>query len=56
MKLQFDKHSYLEMLRQEDKIIIIVQAQDEKDTLKVITNACELTVEQFKEMCKELKL
>jgi DNA-directed RNA polymerase subunit L len=44
------------MLKQEDKVIIVIQAQDESNTLKTITNACEITMEQFKSMCDELEV
>ena len=56
MKIQFDKHSYIEMFKEDNKIVIIVQAQDGSNKLKTISNACEITIEEFKSLYEDLKL
>jgi 5,10-methenyltetrahydromethanopterin hydrogenase len=44
------------MIKEQNNIVIIIQAQDSTDKLKIITNACEITVEQFKEIYASLQL
>jgi hypothetical protein len=51
MKIQFDDKSYIECRKGDDnKIIIIISARDSSDKLKKITNAVELTQEEFKKL------
>lgn len=54
MKLEFKEGGYIEILKTNGKVVIVIQAQDATDTLKTITNACELTPQQFQELCKDL--
>jgi nitrate reductase NapAB chaperone NapD len=52
MKIQFEDKSYIECKKSENpgKIIIIISAQDHDNPLKKITNAVELTAEEFKSL------
>lgn len=48
MKIEFSDKSYIECKKNEaGKMVIIIQAKDQNNPLKKITNAVELTVEQF---------
>ena len=51
MKIQFDDKSYIECKKNEaGNIVILIQAKDQSNPLKKITNAVELTAEQFKNL------
>lgn len=51
MKIEFEDKSYVEVLKDDmGKITIVIQARDHENSLKKITNAVELTVEQFKSL------
>jgi nitrate reductase NapAB chaperone NapD len=52
MKIQFEDKSYIECRKSENpgKIIVIISAQDHDNPLKKITNAVELTAEEFKSL------
>ncbi len=52
MKLPFKDGGYIEITKAADKVIIVVQAHDATNTLKTITNACEITLQQFKDLCQ----
>lgn len=54
MKIQFDDKSYIEIKKSEhsDKIVIIISAKDHDNPLKKITNAVEITTEQFNNLIK----
>lgn len=52
MKLSFEDGGYIEITKTNDKVTIVVQARDATNTLKTITNACEVTLQQFKELCQ----
>lgn len=54
MRIDFDDKSYLEFKKISDKVLITIQAKDSTNILKKITNTCEITVEQFKELCYSL--
>ena len=48
MKITFEDKSYIECKKNDaGKMVIIIQAKDQGNPLKKITNAVELTVEQF---------
>lgn len=57
MKIEFEDKSFIELKKSEhsDNIIIIIQAKDFSNPLKKITNAVEISVEQFNELIKEFK-
>ena len=51
MKIEFDDKSYIECKKNEaGNIVILIQAKDQSNPLKKITNAVELTAEQFKNL------
>jgi tRNA threonylcarbamoyladenosine modification (KEOPS) complex Pcc1 subunit len=50
MKIEFDDKSYIDCQKRDDKIIIIISARDGSDPLKKITNAVELTQEEFRKL------
>lgn len=56
MKIQFDDKSYIECKKSDSpgKIVIIIQAKDYDNPLKKITNAVELTVEEFKNLISDV--
>ena len=55
MKIEFDDKSYVEITKSsEGKVIILIQAKDHDNHLKKITNAVELTAQQFKELVSEI--
>lgn len=55
MKIQFNDKSYIECTKNEaGNIAFIIQAKDQINPLKKITNAVELTVEQFKLLISEI--
>ena len=54
MKITFAEGGYIEITATNDKVLVVIQAQDATDTLKNITNACEITLDQFEELCTAL--
>lgn len=56
MKIQFEDKSYLEIKKSPnpDKIMIVIQARDQKNSLKKITNCVEIDLEQFKKIAQEI--
>ena len=54
MKITFSEGGYIEITATNDKVLVVIQAQDATDTLKSITNACELTTKQFQDLCESL--
>jgi nitrate reductase NapAB chaperone NapD len=52
MKITFEDKSYIEIRKSDNpgKIIIVISAQDNENTLKKITNAVEITKEQFNQL------
>lgn len=54
MKIQFDDKSQVECHKDGDKIIITIQAKDHLNPLKKITNAVELTKEEFAKLISEI--
>lgn len=59
MKIQFDDGSYVEIKKSDvsaDKLMIIVSAKDHVNSLKKITNAAEVTKEQFKQLISDVQV
>ncbi len=55
MKITFEDDSYVECKKAEDgKLYLIISAKDHNSPLKNITNAVEITVEQFKQLISEV--
>lgn len=55
MKITFDDKSYIECIKSANpgKIIITISAKDRNDPLKSITNAVEITTEEFKKLISD---
>lgn len=58
MKITFDDKSYIECIKSSEpgKIIITISAKDHTDPLKKITNAVEITVEEFKKLIGDVQI
>lgn len=58
MKIQFDDGSYVEIKPSDtpDKLLIIVSAKDHMNSLKKITNAAEVTLEEFKKLISDVQV
>lgn len=56
MKIEFEDRSFIECKKSEnsDKIIILIQAKDYNNPLKKITNAVEMSIEDFKKLISEI--
>ena len=56
MKIEFEDKSYIECRKSDNpgKIVIAVSAKDHDNPLKKITNAVELTNEEFKKLISDL--
>lgn len=56
MKITFEDKSYVECCKSDNpgKIIITVSAKDHSDPLKKITNAVEITAEEFKKLISDV--
>jgi hypothetical protein len=52
MKIEFEDKSYIDCKKSETpgNIVIIISARDHENPLKKITNAVELTTEEFKKL------
>jgi nitrate reductase NapAB chaperone NapD len=57
MKITFDDKSYVECRKSEHpgKIIIVISAKDHDNQLKKITNAVEITIEEFKKLISDVQ-
>jgi nitrate reductase NapAB chaperone NapD len=55
MKIVFDDKSFIECKRSDNpgKVVIVIQAKDHDNPLKKITNAVEVTDEEFKKLISE---
>ena len=55
MKIQFEDKSYVECRKSDspDKILIVISATDQENSRKKITNAVEITTEEFKRLISE---
>ena len=55
MKIQFPDKSFIEIKKKEgNKVLVIIQAKDHENPLKKITNAVELTAEEFKQLLSDV--
>ena len=55
MKIIFDDKSWVECKKNENgQIVLIISAKDQSNPLKKISNAVEISPEQFKELVKEV--
>lgn len=57
MKIEFDDKSYIECRKSDNpgKILLIISAKDGSNSLKKITNAVELTGEEFKQLISDIQ-
>lgn len=55
MKITFEDKSYIDCYKSNEpgKIVLVISAKDSSDPLKKITNACEISVDDFKKMVEE---
>lgn len=56
MRITFDDKSYIECKKSDkpDHILIVVSAKDTENPRKKITNAVEITTEEFKKLISEV--
>jgi len=55
MKIEFKDKSFIEARKSNNgKVMIMIQAKDGNNPLKKITNAVELTIEEFKRLISDL--
>jgi hypothetical protein len=56
MKITFDDKSYVEVQRSANpgQVVITISAKDRTDPLKKITNAVEITAEEFKKLISDV--
>lgn len=56
MKIEFEDKSYIACQKSDNpgKVVITISAKDHENPLKKITNAVELTVEEFKKLVSEV--
>lgn len=56
MKITFDDKSYIECVKSDNpgKVVITISAKDHNDPLKKITNAVEITNEEFKKLISDV--
>ena len=56
MKITFEDKSYIECAKSDNpgKVFITISAKDRSDPLKKITNAVEITTEEFKNLISEV--
>jgi hypothetical protein len=57
MKITFEDKSYIDCQKSNEpgKIIFVISAKDGADPLKKITNAVELTAEEFKKLISDVQ-
>lgn len=55
MKITFEDKSYIECVKSDNpgKVVITISAKDHNDPLKKITNAVEITNEEFKKLISD---
>ena len=58
MKIIFEDKSYIDCYKsnQPGKIMIVIAAKDTSDPLKKITNAVELTIDEFKKLIADIQV
>ena len=57
MKIEFDDKSFVEIKMSDipGKILIMIQAKDYSNPLKKITNAVDLSMDEFKKLIGDIK-
>jgi hypothetical protein len=57
MKIIFDDKSYVDCYKSNEpgKVVMVISAKDGTDPLKKITNAVELTAEEFKKLISDVQ-
>lgn len=57
MKITFEDKSYIDCYKSSDpgKIVVVISAKDGNDPLKKITNAVELTGDEFKKLLSDVQ-
>ena len=57
MKITFDDKSYVDCYKSNEpgKVVLVISAKDSSDPLKKITNAVELTTEEFKKLLSDVQ-
>ena len=58
MKITFEDKSYVECVKSDNpgKVVITISAKDHNDPLKKITNAVEITTEEFKKLISDVQV
>ena len=58
MKITFEDKSYIDCQKSANpgKIVISISAKDHADPLKKITNAVEITAEEFKQLISDVQI
>lgn len=56
MKITFEDKSYIDCYKSNEpgKIVLVISAKDSSDPLKKITNAVELTSDEFKKLLSDV--
>lgn len=54
MKITFDDKSYIECRKSNDKIVVIISAQDQNNPLRKVTNAVEITKEEWVKLISDV--
>lgn len=56
MKITFEDKSYLEIRKADkpDHVILIISAKDQENSRKKITNAVEITIEEFRKLLSDI--
>ncbi len=56
MKIQFEDSSYIEIRKDAngDDILVIIQAKDQMNSHKKITNTVKLSIEEFKKLISDV--
>jgi nitrate reductase NapAB chaperone NapD len=57
MKITFEDKSYIDCYKSNEpgKIVVVISAKDSNDPLKKITNAVELTADEFKKLISDVQ-
>lgn len=57
MKITFEDKSYIDCYKSNEpgKIVLVISAKDSSDPLKKITNAVELTSDEFKKLLSDVQ-
>jgi hypothetical protein len=57
MKIDFDDHSYIELiLSSPGKIAIVLGAKDPKNPLSIVINSAEITIQQLADLVNALNI